>query len=325
MSNYGYYRIQLLILLLAVVVAALTGRTSSVGQPTGVRTEANAAASAMTMAVTDDPVIWAVRGRVSDRFGRGAKAIIISLEGPNGLKLYSSTGSTGGFSFGGLPAGGPYKITAPNDVLRYSQLRGSYPNPGWYTIYNLAADVDLNFAYTLSQPWVPPVDPNPGGGGGGGGGTGGGGGPGVTPGGPPVDGTILNPSFEDGLSPWQTSGIIAIVHATGVTNGGSAAKISPTSNFTAASLTQFVQLTPGATYAVTADFTVTGNTRAYIGIKWGNGEDGPAALYPGGLKKTVTLQFTVPAGVTQVGFQARAIGSAGNTVIVDTFTLKRLT
>ncbi|HZS05616.1 MAG TPA: hypothetical protein VFD58_12320 [Blastocatellia bacterium] len=325
MSNFNQHRTQLIYLMLAMIVAGFTGPAAGTLNLSPAPPEAAVAATAAP--AQEEPALHTILGQVNDTFGRGVFGVIVSLEGPNNLKLYSSTSRTGTFVFSGIPAGGPYKISAPIDVFRYSQIRGRYPNPGWYTIYNLTSRLDnINFIYNLTSPWVPPPDPNPGSGGGGGGGTGGGGGPGITPGGPPVDGTIQNPSFEGNVSSWQTNGIIQTARGTGVTDGGTAAKLLPTSNYVPASLTQFVQLTPGATYEVTADFTVSDSAaRGSIAIKWGNGEDGPVALYNGGLNKTVHLQFTVPAGVTQVGFQARATGSAGKYVIVDNFTLKRLT
>jgi len=108
-----------------------------------------------------------------------------------------------------------------------------------------------------------------------------------------------------------------------VTDGKQAAKLSPASAFSGASVYQAVRLTAGATYEVSADITTNGKAQATLGVKWDNGGDGPAA---GSNTRRTVVRFTVPQGVSQVGIYCKATGSLSkdNWATADNFKLTRV-
>ena len=123
------------------------------------------------------------------------------------------------------------------------------------------------------------------------------------------------------------SGLVTFIRGAVVTDGSLAAKLSPTSTYVPASVLQGVTLTAGATYEVSADIYTDGRTRATLGVKWDNGEDGPAQSFSNvSIIHKVTVRFTVPAEVNQAAIYCKAIGSTanGNWATVDNFKLVRI-
>jgi len=142
----------------------------------------------------------------------------------------------------------------------------------------------------------------------------------------PTDGAILNPSFEDGGANWIQSGSVIITSGPFVTDGNYAAKLSPRW-YASASVFQWVRLTPGATYDLSADISTEGRVRATLGVKWDDYSDGPSQdITDSSSVHTVTVRFTVPEGVSQVGLYFRVSGSAysNNWATVDNFKLSRV-
>jgi hypothetical protein len=94
-------------------------------------------------------------------------------------------------------------------------------------------------------------------------------------------------------------------------------------NFTA-SVFQWIQLTPGATYELSADLFTDGQSRATLGVKWENNGDGPSqSLTNGSSNHTVRVRFTVPEGMAKVGIYCLARGSlfSNSWVSADNFKL----
>ena len=143
----------------------------------------------------------------------------------------------------------------------------------------------------------------------------------------PTDGTILNPSFELQGSAWTTSGAVSYVTGSVVTNGTYAVRLSPRGTMVP-SVLQWVQLTPGATYEVSADIFADTRAKGTVGVKWDNYAEGPALSYVNNsANHKVTVRFTVPSGSGQVCiyFKGASISSMLNTwTTADNFKLVRV-
>jgi hypothetical protein len=135
------------------------------------------------------------------------------------------------------------------------------------------------------------------------------------------DGAILNPSFESSGNSWITGGNLKYANGYYVTDGTYAAKLLPRSSLPA-SVFQWVKLTPGKTYEVSADIFTSHLARATLGIKWDNNDNGPSKLFVNGLSNNIVkVQFTVPSDVHQVGIYCLAAGTSGSWATADNFKL----
>jgi hypothetical protein len=119
MNEFNPYRMQLVSLLLAIIVAGLAELSHGPAQPQQYR----------------------ISGRISDRSGQGLSGVVVRLKGPNRLMLSGTTSRNGAFSFDGIPAGGPYQITTPSDLFRDSMPKGSGSESGMKLQFNVPADV----------------------------------------------------------------------------------------------------------------------------------------------------------------------------------------
>jgi hypothetical protein len=97
--------------------------------------------------------------------------------------------------------------------------------------------------------------------------------------------------------------------------------------YTAASLFQWVQLTPGATYELSADLAGDGRAKLLLGVKWDSYAEGPSQSlnYTYGVR-TLKVKFTVPQGSGKVGIymQARGASAVRNWATADNFKLVRV-
>jgi MoxR-like ATPase len=133
------------------------------------------------------------------------------------------------------------------------------------------------------------------------------------------DGTLLNPRFEQGGAYWQTGG------AVGFANG--VARLTPTSNLSPASITQWVPLTPGATYEVTVNVTASAAACGVFSVRFADGSSGAAQMFGNNPRPTtLRLRFSVPARNGQTGFSVQVSGSVanGSWATADDFYLQRL-
>ncbi len=269
---------------------------------------------------TDAPqTLYYISGRVLDHQGRGLEKVRVVLSGSDSRADY--TDRNGAYSLGNVLSGGTYKVAVELTSIR-TQFKTYYPNPGWYTYKNLSSDQRADFKYELLSPWVPPPEdgtPTPT--------------PTATPTPTPTpgdsnDGKILNPSFEDGLAFWTTSGIVTLEHGKLATEGSTSIKLQPASLWRATQVAQIVRLTPGATYELCADMSTEGRARASLGaftVATTDGySEGSLITAPGGATRKVTLRFTVPATATEMKFVAQATGNVGTSAIVDNFRLVRV-
>ena len=258
--------------------------------------------------------LYSLTGRVTDQNGKGIEGATLLLSGSSSGR--ATTDRTGYYTFKNVIGGGNYRVTPVTASLR-AGIKTYYPNPGWASYKNLSSNQVTNFVYNLTSPWIPPDEsptptatPTPT--------------PTPTPTtGPSADGELLNPSFESNGTSWTTSGTVEYARGNFVTNGKLAAKLTPASTFSGASVLQRVALTAGATYEVSADLTTSGKAQATLGVKWDNGSDGPSV---GSNTRRTTLRFTVPQGVSQVGIYCKATGalSKDNWATADNFKLTRI-
>lgn len=257
------------------------------------------------------PPLYSVTGRLTDRDGKGLVSYSVTLTGSQ--SGFARTDQGGYYRLSSIAGGGNYRVTVQSPGPRVG-FTTYYPNPGWVEFNNLAGNQSANFIYNLTSPWVPPgatptPTPTPA--------------PTPTPTPPPGnDATILNPNFDQGGTNWATTGAVSF------TNG--IARLTPTNNYSPASILQWVQLTPGATYEVTADITATSSTRLVVGVKYddsGNITNGPSVPYTNVTRPTTgRVRFTVPNSGNQVGFYAQANGSISNNSLatIDNFRLTRV-
>ena len=252
-----------------------------------------------------------ITGQVLDEQGNGVSGVMMSLSGNRFNTVFTDDG--GRYSFTFLPGGANYTI-------RPSKINVLF-TPVDRVVFNLRSPQQLDFAAQI----IP--DPVTGGGGGGPTPT-----PTVTPKATPTptppptptptptpepDGKLLNPSFENKGDDWIATGSVSYGR-TGATDGITAAKLAPPTAYSPASVFQWVKLTAGATYQVTADIQVQGTARGTLGVKWDNNGDGPTST-------SNKLTFTVPAGIKQVGIYFKATGSTSSSsyATVDNFKLER--
>lgn len=252
-----------------------------------------------------------ISGRLTDRDGRGIEGYSVTLTGSQGG--FARTDRSGYYRLSSVPGGGNYRVTVQSPGPRIG-FTTYYPNPGWIEFNYLATNQSANFAYNLTSPWTPPgatptPTPTPV--------------PTPTPTPPPGnDGMILNPNFDQAGANWTAAG--AVSFANGI------ARLTPTSTFSPASILQWVQLTPGATFEVSADITATSTARLTLGVRFdegGNVVTGPSIPITNITRSTtVRLRFTVPNAVSQVGFFAQANGSvaSGSLATADNFRLARV-
>lgn len=261
---------------------------------------------------TDAAPSFTITGRLTDRDGRGLENFGVTLSGSQGS--FARTDRSGYYRLSGVSGGGNYRVTVQSPGPR-SGFTTYYPNPGWVEFNYLLSNQSANFIYNLTSPWVPPgttptptplSTPTP------------------TPTPPPTgnDGTILNPGFDQGGTNWATSGAVSFANGT--------ARLTPTTNFSPASIIQWVLLTAGATYEVSADITATSTTRLTFGVKFdenGNIPAGPSVPFTNIARPTnIRLRFTLPSGVSKVGFSTIAHGSvsSGSLATIDNFRLSRV-
>ncbi|HWQ32935.1 MAG TPA: carbohydrate binding domain-containing protein [Blastocatellia bacterium] len=255
-----------------------------------------------------------IGGRVTDNQGKGMEKVRVVLSGSDSRADY--TDRNGYYSLGSFANNGTYKVAVELQSIRVG-FKTYYPNPGWYTFRGLTGDQRANFKYELTSPWVPPDDPTPT--------------PTVTPTPTPTvtptpgnDGSILNPGFEEGLANWMTSGIVDLERGRAAIDGTAAAKLQPTSPWRPTLLEQFVQLTPGVTYELSADVALDSRVRALLGVLWGESNGGIFVSPQNGVTRRVAVRFTVPAGVTKVRVSFQASGNVGAVALVDNFRLVRV-
>jgi hypothetical protein len=130
------------------------------------------------------------------------------------------------------------------------------------------------------------------------------------------DGQLLNAGFDQGQAHWSFYGPAQVQ--------AGRARLTPRPMMSAASITQWVRLTPGATYEVSADLTASGGVRPYLGVRWFTGGGGPTQRLtaPGG---RIRVRFTVPADVSLVGvYCAAEYGSVTSLATADNFELTRI-
>ncbi|MBP6821474.1 MAG: carboxypeptidase regulatory-like domain-containing protein, partial [Acidobacteria bacterium] len=261
--------------------------------------------------LTSEPPSFSITGRLTDRDGRGLENYSIVLTGSQGG--FARTDRSGYYRLTSVTAGGNYRVTVQSPGPRIG-FTTYYPNPGWVEFNSLTSNQSANFAYNLTSPWVPPgatptPTPTPR--------------PTPTPTPPPGnDATILNPNFDEGGANWTTSGAVSFPNGI--------ARFTPTTNYSPASIIQWVQLTQGATYEVSADITATTTTRLTFGVKFAEGENiiiGPSAPFTNVTRPTnVRVRLSVPSGVSQVGFFVLATGSVSSNSLAtaDNFRLMRV-
>ncbi len=257
---------------------------------------------------TPGPSFFNITGRVTDYAGKPMGAIPISLTGAAAAS--ARTDGSGYFTFRNLRAEGVYRVT-PLQRGPMVNFKTYYPNPGWKVFDGLQKDETANFAYTLTSPWVPPdatPTPTPT--------------PVATPSPtPPVnqDSTLVNPRFDQGSTGWTPGGYVLF------TNG--VARMLPTNSLSPASVGQWVAVTPGATYVVTADVAASTTARSTLAVTFDNGGSGGGVPFNNVQQpKQMRVSFTVPAGVSQarIYVQANGSASASSWATADNFTLTRI-
>lgn len=257
---------------------------------------------------TPTPAFHAVSGRVTDYTGKPMGGVTITLTGA--AASVARTDGNGYYVFRNLRDEGVYRVT-PAQRGPTINFKTYYPNPGWQEVDGLERDLTVNFSYALTSPWVPPnatPTPTPT--------------PVSTPRPTPTpaqDSLLINPNFDQAGLGWSTSGQVLF------TNG--LAKLLPTTSLSPASVSQTVQVTPGATYAVTADVTANTTARASLNVSFENGGSGGAQTFNNVLQpRTIRVVFTVPAGANRARIYVQTNGSfaASSAATVDNFTLTRL-
>lgn len=261
---------------------------------------------------TPTPAITAyynISGRLTDRSGKGLPNMEVALEDTG--RRVTFTDRSGYYRFSTLPGGSTYKVIAQpqGPTVHFTTY---YPNPGYVIFRNLSRDEVANFTYNLTSPWVPPdatPTPTPT--------------PVPTPKpspAPQADGEVLNPGFEQGGLHWISSGLVSFDRGV--------ARLTPSSFYSPASVLQWVQLTPGATYELSAEISTDGRAAVSLGVKWEDYSDGPAQPDSkfGSQSEVRRVRFIVPHGMPQVGIYCKATGSATNRnwATVDNFRLTRL-
>jgi hypothetical protein len=257
---------------------------------------------------TPTPAFHSVSGRVTDYTGKPMLGVTVTLTGATAS--LARTDSNGYYAFRNLRDEGVYRVT-PAQRGPTINFKTYYPNPGWQVVDGLEHDLTVNFNYSLTSPWVSP-DATPT--------------PTPTPVSTPVptptpaqDSLLLNPKFDQAGLGWSTSGQVLF------TNG--LAKLLPTTSLSPASLSQMVQVTPGTTYAVTADVTATTTARSSLNVSFDSGGSGGAQAFNNVQQpRTIRVVFTVPAGMSRARIYVQTNGSfaASSSTTVDNFTLTRL-
>lgn len=142
---------------------------------------------------------------------------------------------------------------------------------------------------------------------------------------PPTTVSLLNPSFESGLANWTTTGYVYYTTSY-VTNGTYAALLYANTSMPA-SILQWVTLTPGATYEVSADMRADTRVQPTLGVLWENLTNGASVTYTGaGTQQKVKVRFTVPTGTGKVGVYVKAVGTSSSYYwnVVDNLTLVKV-
>lgn len=261
--------------------------------------------------LTSEPPSLSITGRLTDRDGRGLENYSVALTGSQGG--FARTDRSGYYRLSSVTGGGNYRITVQSPGPRIG-FTTYYPNPGWVEFNFLTLNQSANFVYNLTSPWVPPgatptPTPTPI--------------PTPTPTPPPGnDATIFNPNFDQGGAYWTTSGAVSFINGI--------AKFTPTTNYSPASIIQWVQLTPGASYEVSADITATATSRVTLGVKFeesGNVVSGPSIPLTNLTRPTNSrVRFAVPIGAGQTGFFVQNNGSVSSSsqATADNFRLIRV-
>lgn len=124
----------------------------------------------------------------------------------------------------------------------------------------------------------------------------------------------------------MVSGSISYLGGYFVTNGSYAAKLTAWSTLKP-SVFQWVSLTPGATYELSADIFTDGRAKATLGVKWENYADGPTTGFVNtAFDHKVKVRFTVPSGTGKVGiyFTTSATSRLTTWATVDNFKLVKV-
>lgn len=260
---------------------------------------------------TDAAPSFTITGRLTDRDGRGLENYSVTLTGSHAG--FARSDRSGYYRLGSVAGGGNYRVTVQSPGPRIG-FTTYYPNPGWIEFNFLASNQSANFVYNLTSPWIPPgttPTPTPT--------------PRPTPTPTPPQGneaTILNPNFDQSGANWTASG--AVSFTSGI------ARFTPTSVYSPASIIQWVQLTPGARYEVTADVSATATARVTFGVRFnesGTIINGTSIPFTNNTRPTtLRVQFTVPDGINQVGFFVQTNGSvaSGSLATADNFRLMRV-
>lgn len=94
------------------------------------------------------------------------------------------------------------------------------------------------------------------------------------------------------------------------------------------SVLQWVKLTPGVTYEVSADIFADTRAKATLGVKWENYTDGPTATFVNNsADHKVKLRFTVPSGMSQVCIYFKGVSNSSiltTWATADNFKLVRV-
>ncbi|MFN0120592.1 MAG: hypothetical protein ACKV2V_08830 [Blastocatellia bacterium] len=264
---------------------------------------------------TQIPAFYTINGKLTNLLGRAVAGARVEISG--GAAQTKTTDANGGFIFTNMPGGQNYRVRVLTPTARVGNTN-FYVNPGWYDIKPLTGDRYLSYVYNLTSPWVPPDDnptptPTPT--------------PAPTPTPTPTgeDASLLNPSFENGFTDWMQNGLMSIERNRAlITDGVAAARLQAINPFKGSTLTQFVRLAPGATYEVSVDVETDGKSRGSLGVILGETEQTVFTPATSARRSRLTLQFTMPAGLTQAGIYVRATGSAGQWLIADNFRLVRI-
>ncbi len=144
----------------------------------------------------------------------------------------------------------------------------------------------------------------------------------------PVTVAILNPSFENGITSWTPSGYV--YRTTSYVTNGSYAALLYANTGNSSFISQWLQLTAGATYEISGDFRNDPRNAAILGVKWENNAAGPLVQYnpavSAGQGQTLKVRFTVPDGSGKVSVYIKATGSSMNFYwsVVDNLTIVRV-
>ncbi|MGH9767610.1 MAG: hypothetical protein ACREAB_09275 [Blastocatellia bacterium] len=103
---------------------------------------------------TPEPPGFTIRGYVRDRNGNGIPGVRITLSS-GGEVITIAQSAPSGYYITGAWGGADYKVEVPQTGWREGS-KTWYPNPGYALLTNLSSAQEINFAYNLRAPWIPP-------------------------------------------------------------------------------------------------------------------------------------------------------------------------